>query len=758
MAPCLAFSLEECIERYGLENNLEDAKVLCGFDKEKLWQEQVSASTAAIFIYLFTNLYVQIAESSLLLQRSDIWGKGGPREIEGRRALRQASLLHCTMGLLLYPATGILVGYLSSPLDRRTRSIVTGISQLFGCIVLCMMSFSVPQWFGLYHSTKKEKVSYASERAIRFSIAWNLWKQLLSMFFFHLYFSSPLDIAAKQSNLSVLYGAIIGMVVGTIIVAVCMKARRPEWKQHAKKICIGFVGVLSVGSVWLMYTGVEYILEVWMPTTSLKHLRGISWGVALAWGFIGIGGMHILMMRYSKASASAGKLKRFESQLFNHSTSMFASVSRGGSRSSDANRIGNEMDYDDDGESGKKEEDVEAEEEDMETRPRSEKREKKERSVAFADNGGDDDGNKQNRPSGANSDGSRYIPPEEALSYWRLFLMKLAATYPYFCKCLQEKHSVENISRRRLDYVSDGGRKTKTEKAFEGIRRFVWYFLSFAFVFLTVVNIAASYQQCYAKNMLSDTFAELYPPNYLTGPMCAWDTQDRKNTIKTFESLQDVKNANYTVIHCGRCGACSNWNDIGLQFTTTEVLAAITKTCAQKSIGNVKKVSYYLDNPPDIEDPVVQCNYLQVGFTPECSAAWAWDEVHTKNHAVFSYIQAQFANSFADMSVTYADITQATIDESVSGPLFVPWVGATRRRMNIASDIKRPAYQQCTVAEENWEELFAGPNDFYTPKGGTYTILPKKKGDVAYSRQVIGQDSNLIIPAGAAGGCQQREE
>jgi len=54
MAPCLAFSLEECIERYGLENNLEDAKVLCGFDKEKLWQEQVSASTAAIFIYLFS--------------------------------------------------------------------------------------------------------------------------------------------------------------------------------------------------------------------------------------------------------------------------------------------------------------------------------------------------------------------------------------------------------------------------------------------------------------------------------------------------------------------------------------------------------------------------------------------------------------------------------------------------------------------------------------------------------------------------------
>ena len=46
------------------------------------------------------------------------------------------------------------------------------------------------------------------------------------------------------------------------------------------------------------------------------------------------------------------------------------------------------------------------------------------------------------------------------------------------------------------------------------------------------------------------------------------------------------------------------------------------------------------------------------------------------------------------MKVSYQDITMATIYEAISGPTFVPEVGATRRRMNIISDIKRPESQR----------------------------------------------------------------
>jgi hypothetical protein len=74
--------------------------------------------------------------------------------------------------------------------------------------------------------------------------------------------------------------------------------------------------------------------------------------------------------------------------------------------------------------------------------------------------------------------------------------------------------------------------------------------------------------------------------------------------------------------------------------------------------------------------------------------SWAWDEVHTKNKAIFVFLQAQQSNFATDMEVTYQDITMATIDEALSGPRFVKEVGATRRRMNIVSDIRRPITQR----------------------------------------------------------------
>jgi len=220
--------------------------------------------------------------------------------------------------------------------------------------------------------------------------------------------------------------------------------------------------------------------------------------------------------------------------------------------------------------------------------------------------------------------------------------------------------------------------------------------------------------------------------------MCAWEKNadglkpGPNSTIKQFDTVQEVQDANYEIIHCGACGACSNWNDIQLQYTTRKVLAGITKVCARKSIGKVF-------NESDDNDPVIQCNYKQVGFTMPCAKAWAWDEINTKNHAIFTFLQAQLANSFADMEVSFQDITMATIDEALSGPTFVPEVGATRRRMNIVSDIRRPPYQQCNIIKQNWTEVF---NDtFYPPVGGVYVIqAPNKPSETIV---VVGQEDSF---------------
>lgn len=136
---------------------------------------------------------------------------------------------------------------------------------------------------------------------------------------------------------------------------------------------------------------------------------------------------------------------------------------------------------------------------------------------------------------------------------------------------------------------------------------------------------------------------------------------------------------------CGACGACSNWNDIQLQYTTRKVLAAISTVwydyydaidsilfwglffflllhlfhsympvhaiiLAQfNSLWYITVYFYYAVavavvfstkksigkkfNSSDDNDSVVQCHHLQLGFTIPCAKAWAWDTQHTK-HAV----------------------------------------------------------------------------------------------------------------------------
>jgi hypothetical protein len=149
------------------------------------------------------NIYIQIAECSLVLKQSRIWGREESGHYkEGRKAIVQSAVLNCVLGFILYAGSSFMVFMLIDPLDDRANNMVVGFSQLFSGITFCIMSINIPQWFGIYHSNKNTRISYTSGKEIRFSLSWNLWKQLLSMFFFNLYFS------CADTGLSVLWGAL----------------------------------------------------------------------------------------------------------------------------------------------------------------------------------------------------------------------------------------------------------------------------------------------------------------------------------------------------------------------------------------------------------------------------------------------------------------------------------------------------------------------------------------------------------------------
>ncbi len=105
----------------------------------------------------------------------------------------------------------------------------------------------------------------------------------------------------------------------------------------------------------------------------------------------------------------------------------------------------------------------------------------------------------------------------------------------------------------------------------------LWALVCAWHVSFTIVDIGANHERKRVRSALPGTFEMLYPENYNTGAMCAWDEASANADIRTFDSMQSVIDANYTVIHCGECAACSNWNDLGLQWTTRDILAKKAK-------------------------------------------------------------------------------------------------------------------------------------------------------------------------------------
>jgi len=216
-------------------------------------------------------------------------------------------------------------------------------------------------------------------------------------------------------------------------------------------------------------------------------------------------------------------------------------------------------------------------------------------------------------------------------------------------------------------------------------------------LYLTIVNIGATAQQKNVRAALPGTFAQLYPPEFKIGPICAWNESTPNADIQTFDTIDEVYAANYSVVHCGACGACSNWNDLSLQWTTRTFLAEEAQKCVQKSLLG------------GTADDVQECNEESIGFTEQCATCWTEDQLCAKKNCVFIYLQSMIVNQVSNFNVGLGDITSATCDEALCGPEFVPCSGATRRRMNIISDIPRPISQQCTIATENWAEVFNHP-------------------------------------------------
>lgn len=142
-------------------------------------------------------------------------------------------------------------------------------------------------------------------------------------------------------------------------------------------------------------------------------------------------------------------------------------------------------------------------------------------------------------------------------------------------KQIEEMERTETTMRLIRLHCCCGGRKQRTclETVWSLFKWSILTFVNCLFLYIVIVNIGATREMAFVRAYLPPAIEFLYPPEYNIGPVCAWSEPTVNGTIQTFATAQDAYNANYSVVHCGACGSCSNWNDLSIQWTTRTHLA-----------------------------------------------------------------------------------------------------------------------------------------------------------------------------------------
>jgi hypothetical protein len=246
-------------------------------------------------------------------------------------------------------------------------------------------------------------------------------------------------------------------------------------------------------------------------------------------------------------------------------------------------------------------------------------------------------------------------------------------------------------------------------KAYNCCSWFTWFLIFASSLFAIIIMVGAQHQEKAVRANLPRVHEILYG-TINEGEMCGFDNRGNMTrrekieaTQRTFKNPDEVEMAGYTVLHCGNCGKCSVYGDLRLQYATRQILSRMSLECAKKGLfGGYQSM--------------VDCIMEKTTFTQPCSECWATDMVCTKKNCIWIGLRGFLINTVTNLQVGPSDITPATCEEAMCEATeitgyegFVPCSGASRRRMNVTSDIKRPLNQQCTQVPIKWEEFF-GPS------------------------------------------------
>jgi hypothetical protein len=140
-------------------------------------------------------------------------------------------------------------------------------------------------------------------------------------------------------------------------------------------------------------------------------------------------------------------------------------------------------------------------------------------------------------------------------------------------------------------------------------------------------------------------------------------------------SIEAARTAGGIITHGGRCGACSALADLEVYARVPDQTEPV-RGCAASNLGG------------PVED-VDACIQQEVGFTPPCARAWAYNAINDGERCREICLNSMLLlepYNLEDGSLN--DCLQC--DEDVSGAVFKAIAGRTRRNSGLASAICRP--------------------------------------------------------------------
>lgn len=164
--------------------------------------------------------------------------------------------------------------------------------------------------------------------------------------------------------------------------------------------------------------------------------------------------------------------------------------------------------------------------------------------------------------------------------------------------------------------------------------------------------------------------------------VCAWSS-------RTYNSSQAAAAAGEKILHCGKCGACSNLRDVGIYGATRQNLTTLTTRCA------------FWDLVPILgKSAASRCLKRKVGFTRPCHKCWMENIACTRRNCAGVCALEKIAPCLVDNLYDDPRLRPCLkCDKVWCGKKFEKCAGATRRRAGILTDIPRQDDEICALVD-----------------------------------------------------------